>query len=196
MDVAVSTGAKDIFIRSTVLPGTCQQMALEYGIATHSMPEFLSEKTAKDDYEFNDVVTGCQNRDLLDIMFEGQKEFIISTNREAEYGKYVHNAFAAMKVWFFNDAHSFCEASTDMDYKNVRRIALESGYINRQHTMVPGHDGMLGFGGKCLPKDLKAFAHKTENKVLTLISKENAIIRKEAVPASPEESDCCGGGCS
>ena len=39
---------------------------------------------------------------------------------------------------------------------------LLSGYINDTHTHVPGPDGKLGYGGKCFPKDVNAFAKMTE----------------------------------
>ena len=38
-----------------------------------------------------------------------------------------------------------------------------SGYINDTHTYVPGPDGKCGYGGKCFPKDVNAFAKLTEN---------------------------------
>lgn len=187
-----------IFIRSTVLPGTCQQLSLMYGRDVWSMPEFLSEATCKEDFEKNDIVTGCPDFQLLRDIFNDRKHFIQVTNREAEFGKYVHNVFAAVKIHFFNKIYEFCEASTDMDYKNVRDIALVSDYINPMHTMVPGPDGQRGFGGKCLPKDLKAYAFKIEDKILKSIYHENAMMREEGLqtPETFEASDtCCGGGC-
>ena len=33
---------------------------------------------------------------------------------------------------------------------------LLDGRIGNSHVEVPGHDGHLGFGGKCFPKDLNA----------------------------------------
>ena len=39
---------------------------------------------------------------------------------------------------------------------------LLSGYINDTHTYVPGPDGKFGYGGKCFPKDVNAFAKMTQ----------------------------------
>ena len=39
---------------------------------------------------------------------------------------------------------------------------LLSGYINDTHTYVPGPDGKFGYGGKCFPKDVNAFAKMTD----------------------------------
>ena len=35
-------------------------------------------------------------------------------------------------------------------------------YINDTHTFVPGPDGKFGYGGKCFPKDVNAFAKMTQ----------------------------------
>lgn len=197
-ELAVAAGAKDIFVRSTVLPGTCQQLSLMFGENFWAMPEFLSEKTCKEDFERNDIVTGCPDYPLLRAVFNDRKHFIQVTNREAEFGKYAHNVFAAVKIHFFNKIYEFCEASTDMEYVNVRNVALVSDYINSQHTMVPGPDGQRGFGGKCLPKDLKAYAFKIEDNILKSIFHENLTMREEGLepPETREASGgCCGGGC-
>ena len=33
---------------------------------------------------------------------------------------------------------------------------LRDGRIGHSHVQVPGHDGKLGFGGSCFPKDVQA----------------------------------------
>lgn len=33
---------------------------------------------------------------------------------------------------------------------------IRDGRIGHSHIQVPGHDGKLGFGGSCFPKDVKA----------------------------------------
>ena len=35
-------------------------------------------------------------------------------------------------------------------------------FINDTHTYVPGPDGKFGYGGKCFPKDVNAFAKMIE----------------------------------
>ena len=44
----------------------------------------------------------------------------------------------------------------------VHTGVLLSGYINDTHTYVPGPGGKFGYGGKCFPKDVNAFAKMTE----------------------------------
>jgi UDPglucose 6-dehydrogenase len=47
------------------------------------------------------------------------------------------------------------------DWAEVQTGTLLSGYINDMHTYVPGPDGKFGYGGKCFPKDVNAFAKMT-----------------------------------
>lgn len=44
----------------------------------------------------------------------------------------------------------------------MRIGVMSSGYINETRTMVPGPDGMFGYGSKCFPKDVHAAAKNTE----------------------------------
>ena len=48
------------------------------------------------------------------------------------------------------------------DWAKGHTGVLLSGYINDTHTYVSGPDGKLGYGGKCFPKDVNAFAKMTQ----------------------------------
>ena len=48
------------------------------------------------------------------------------------------------------------------NWAKVHTGVLLSGYINDMHTYVPGPDGKFGYGGKCFPKDVNAFAKMTQ----------------------------------
>ena len=57
-----------------------------------------------------------------------------------------------------------------------------SGYINATHTNVPGPDGKFGYGGKCFPKDVKAFINILDNnklqEIITIMDKNNNYYRE------------------
>ena len=80
---------------------------------------------------------------------------------EAELTKYMHNVFGAYKVTYFNACREYCEQMGG-DWRKVHTGMLLSGYINDTHTYVPGPDGKFGYGGKCFPKDVNAFAKMTK----------------------------------
>ena len=143
-----------IFIRTTLLPGTCDKLSRELNKKIYFMPEFLTERTANEDFETQSMIfTG--EIELLKKIFIGKK-YIQMSNIEAEITKYSHNVFGALKVTYFNGIYDICK-KMNLDYNKVRNGILLSSYINAPHTFVPGPDGKLGYGGKCFPKDVNAF---------------------------------------
>lgn len=144
-----------IYIRTTLLPGTCDTLSQETGKNVNFMPEFLTERTSIDDFKKQPMVfTG--DPELLKQIFVN-KEYITMTSLEAEIAKYAHNVFGALKVTYFNGIYALCQEK-NIEYEKVKQGYLLSGYINEPHTMVPGPDGKLGYGGKCFPKDVNAFS--------------------------------------
>ena len=143
-----------IFIRTTLKPGTCDMLSKKYGKSVNFMPEFLTERTAIEDFK-NQPMIFTNNEELLQKIFIG-KAYITMSSLEAEVTKYAHNVFGALKVTYFNGIYEYCK-KLNIDYKNVQQGVLLSGYINRPHTEVPGPDGKFGYGGKCFPKDVNAF---------------------------------------
>ena len=145
---------KCIWIRTTILPGTTEKISKLTGRNVHHMPEFLSERTAIEDFKQQPMIfTG--NVELLEKIFPGKKH-IDMTSAEAEMVKYAHNVFGALKVTYFNCIYDICKKE-GLDYQKVREGVLGSTYINDMHTQVPGPDGKYGYGGKCFPKDVDAF---------------------------------------
>ena len=58
------------------------------------------------------------------------------------------------------------------------------GRIGHSHITVPGHDGKLGFGGSCFPKDIKALIAYSKTLGLELTTLQgawdtNLIVRPE-----------------
>lgn len=141
--------SQNIFIRSTVLPGTNDL----YG--TIAMPEFLTERTAYEDFCRLPILLGPVDRVCVKQLFPG-KEVMFKTNAEAELSKFAHNCFGAMKVTYFNIIADLCE-KLKCDFESVKQGVFLTGYINKDHTMVPGPDGKYGYAGKCFPENMDAF---------------------------------------
>lgn len=142
-----------IFIRTTVLPHTCDTLSKELNKRVYFMPEFLTERTAYEDFCSQAMIFTAEE-ELLAKIFRGKK-YITMTSLEAELVKYAHNVFGAVKVTYFNAIHALCQ-DLNCNYKNIQKGVLLSGYINDTHTYVPGPDGRMGYGGKCFPKDVRA----------------------------------------
>lgn len=171
-----------IFIRTTVLPHTCDNLSKETGKKVHFMPEFLTQRSAYDDFCSQPMIFTAEE-ELLKQIFIG-KEYITMTSLEAEITKYAHNNFGAVKVTYFNTVYALCE-KLGCDYKKIQKGFLASGYINDTHTYVPGPDGQLGYGGKCFPKDIKAMLTLFKNehiaKILKVTNEINSTIRKDNI---------------
>ncbi|MDY6408110.1 MAG: UDP-glucose 6-dehydrogenase [Pseudomonadota bacterium] len=169
-----------VVIRTTMLPGTCDALTQELGREVIFMPEFLTERTAYDDFCHQDVIIAGA-RDILDSIFVSKHRMYMN-NIEAEITKYAHNVFGAVAVTYFNGIYDLC-GRCGADYEHVRKGFLLSGYISPTHTHVPGPDGKTGYGGKCFPKDVNAFAEYTKDiplgELLKMVAHQNKYYRKD-----------------
>lgn len=128
---------------------------LDYDVASN--PEFTREGSAIEDFLHPDrIVIGADTdraRSLLLQLYAADFDCtILATDvKTAEVIKHAANAFLASKVSFINMIADFCEA-VGVD---VAAVAKGVGLDRR----ISPHflDAGLGFGGSCLPKDLKAF---------------------------------------
>jgi nucleotide sugar dehydrogenase len=162
-------GKKVVVIKSTVVPGTTESLAEKYPDMNFVFnPEFLTERKARLDFiNTSRIVLGSNKslankvvEDLYRLRFPYTK--IIKTDfSTAQLIKYMCNCFFATKVSFMNEMYQVCEAING-DWDKALEGFITDGRIGNSHIDVPGHDGDLGFGGKCFPKDLNAMIKKAE----------------------------------
>ena len=152
-----------IIIKSTVIPGTTQSYISKYPkLNIIFNPEFLTERTSRLDFiNASRILLGGaphlaeRVEQLYRIRFPATQ--IIKTDSEsAEFIKYMCNCFFATKVTYMNEMRQMAE-SRSLDWDTIMVGFLSDGRIGNSHVEVPGHDGDLGFGGKCFPKDINAF---------------------------------------
>jgi UDP-glucose 6-dehydrogenase len=139
---------QNVFIRSTVLPGTNDKLG------TIALPEFLTARRAYEDMCKLPIVVG-KNWLVMGQIFPG-KQIIMMANKEAELAKYAHNCHGAIKVTWFNIIRNLADHFA-VDYEQVRRGALLTGFVGEEHTKVPGPDGFFGYGGSCFPNNIESF---------------------------------------
>ncbi len=123
--------------------------------AVASCPEFLREGTAVFDTLNPDrIVIGSDSEKAIKILLELHKplpgERVITDLFSAELIKYTANAMLATKVSFANLISFYCE-KTGADVEKVLDAVGLDKRIGRIF-MNPG----VGYGGSCLPKDVKA----------------------------------------
>jgi len=92
------------------------------------------------------------------------------------------NCFFACKISFMNEMKQIND-KLGTNWKDAINGFISDGRIGNSHIDVPGHDGELGFGGKCFPKDINAIIKKAETlgvdpKVLKATWEKNLEVRK------------------
>ena len=181
-----------IVIKSTVLPKHIIEIDKQISEFIYN-PEFLREKHANQDFiESKLIVFGENNtsaKRLEEIYRDHSKcictDYIYTDAIAASLIKYTINSFLATKVIFFNELHSlFNQSGTSESWDNFILAIANDSRIGNSHMQVPGHDGRLGFGGACLPKDSNAFNIYSEEvgeplSLLKKVIKTNNKIRAE-----------------
>jgi len=127
-----------------------------------SCPEFLREGTALSDTTHPDrVVIGSDSQKAIDKLLElhqplGGKR-VITNLASAELIKYTANAMLATKISFANLISFYCQ-KTGADVEAV----LDAVGMDRRIGRIFMNPG-LGYGGSCLPKDVKAIVYTGKN---------------------------------
>lgn len=151
-----------VVLKSTTLPQTTQNLCTQYSLNIVHNPEFLTARTALQDFENQKhIVIGlCESNkdDTLHSFYKKHypnSDISVVSSTESELMKLAVNNFYATKIQFFNEVWCMCD-SLNIEYNSVKNLMLKNGWINPMHTNVPGPDNKLSFGGMCFPKDVSA----------------------------------------
>jgi GDP-mannose 6-dehydrogenase len=154
-----------VAIRSTVLPGTCEEILGALGssaaVSIVSNPEFLREGAAVRDFmEPSLLVVGGSDpdavREVADLYASLPVEPSLVSLRTAEMIKYACNTFHAVKITFANEIGTL-SAELGIDPAEVMDTLCRDVRLNISAAYLkPG----FAFGGSCLPKDLRALVHR------------------------------------
>lgn len=203
------TGAAVIVGKSTVPVGTAADLGTRArGLARPGVdlevawnPEFLREGFAVADSLHPDrivvgVEEGSGRAELLlgqlyaDLLDDGVP-FIVTDLQTAELVKVSANAFLATKISFINAIAEVCEAAG----ADVRVLADALGHDPRigRRFLNAG----LGFGGGCLPKDIRAFMSRAgelgASHALTFLREVDSINMRRRARMVELATHACGG---
>jgi UDPglucose 6-dehydrogenase len=170
-----------VAVKSTVVPGTTDRVVLPilerhsgkrageaFGIGMN--PEFLTEGRAIHDFMNPDriVVGGIDGRsqDCIEALYESFDRAVIvrTNNTTAEMIKYASNALLATMISFSNELANLCTSLGGTDIKDVMAGVHASDYLSVTDPaggriaapITKFLEAGCGFGGSCLPKDVKA----------------------------------------
>lgn len=156
-----------VVYRSTMRPGTTEELIAPIFHETLNgdtgvvdlvyNPEFLRESTAiRDFFEPPKVVVGTadgNHNSTIDQWIDTITAPTFYTRyRDAEFVKFVDNAFHALKVCYANEVGRV-GAHLGLDTKKIHDIFVADTKLNiSPYYFNPGN----AFGGSCLPKDVRA----------------------------------------
>lgn len=202
-------GKHVIFGKSTVPVGTAaelQQMANELApegteVEISWNPEFLREGFAvKDTITPDRIVLGTRDenttaeevaREVYATPLASGTPFVITDLQTAELVKVSANAFLATKISFINAVSEVCE----LVGVDVVKLADAIGYDDRIGRKFLGAG--LGFGGGCLPKDIRAFMARAgelgADQALTFLREVDAINMRRRDRMVTLAREACGG---
>lgn len=190
-----------VVVKSTVIPGTTGHTVLQileknsgknagvdFGLAMN--PEFLTEGQAIQDFMFPDrIVLGGIDEKSISLLQKLYSPFdcpkIITNPITAEMIKYVSNCMLATQISFSNEIANLCSALEDVDVVDVMAGLHSSYYLSPttsdgrriQAPITSFLEAGCGFGGSCLPKDVKAIVSYGE-KVGISMSLLKTVIEK------------------
>ena len=108
---------------------------------------------------FADLLTTSSKKEKIEVIF--------MTSKQAESVKLFSNTYLAMRVAFFNELHMFSSINNISAKAIIEGICLDSrigsGYNNPS----------FGYGGYCLPKDVKQLSSELRNTNAPLIKNIN-----------------------
>ena len=165
-----------VVVKSTVTPGTTRDVVkqalektsdlaagLDFGLCMN--PEFLRQGSAIEDTLHPDrVVVGEYDKrsgkvleELLNDFYEHSVPILKMGLESAEMVKYASNSFLATKISYANEMANVCERVPGVDVSKVM------AGVGLDHRITPQFlNAGAGFGGSCLPKDVKALCKFAE----------------------------------
>ena len=179
------TEAKLVIIRSTILPGTTEQLQGTTDIPIIFVPEFGFEDTMYDDLKNPDyyligITEKSQNMtDLAIKILPPAKSYEVMLATEAEFAKYFTNIWGCFQVTLANTLYDWAGEY----YDKALRGALKHKNLPKWGWKILDR-GFRGYSGKCLPKDIKAGISATDNVIWKVIDNYNEKLLEENVSSS------------
>ncbi|WP_269453241.1 UDP-glucose dehydrogenase family protein [Yinghuangia sp. ASG 101] len=163
-------------------------------------PEFLREGHAvQDTLKPDRLVVGVRSeaaearlREVYAPLIDAEVPFLVTDFATSELVKVSANAFLSTKISFINAMAEVCEAAG----ADVTQLSRALSYDPRIGGLFL--NAGLGFGGGCLPKDIRAFMARAGelgvDQALTFLREVDAINMRRRFKMVDLAREACGGG--
>jgi UDPglucose 6-dehydrogenase len=169
-----------LIIKSTVLYSNLEQYVEKLNIVYN--PEFLNQNTAADDFKNQHCIILGGRIDHVRIVedlycdefdLNNDAKFEHCSIKEAAEIKYMHNAYHAYKVLFWN----YVQEQTGNSRKIFNMYSKITGNTNEMSRVCA--DGRPGYGGCCFPKDVNALQNDKPHKLTEFMCDYNYDLRED-----------------
>ena len=174
-----------VVVKSTLTPDIVRDLFQVYQghLRLIFSPEFITESSKELDATYPSMIilsgeymtcvelrTFYEHHSVVDRPGQRVK---IADYVDAAMVKYTINTFLALKVAFFNQIHEVFTRENGQplhqeDWAAFINLVSTDPRIGTSHMNVPGPDLQYGYGGRCFPKDVKAFIEYGSGKLSIL----------------------------
>ena len=170
---AINSNNADIFIiKSTILPGSTEQLRKITGKRIIFSPEYYGGTQHCNNFNFDFTILGGEKEDcikvqhLLQNVYDARHHFFIVDAKTAELVKYMENSWLATKVSFCIQFYNIAQQA-GVDYETLRELFVLDPRVNPSHTVVyPDHPY---WDSHCLNKDVPTIAFKYDAPLLNAV---------------------------
>ena len=181
VDVINSNNADIFIIKSTILPGSTDQLKEITGKRIIFSPEYYGGTQHCNNFDFSFTILGGDKKDCLQVqqllqnVYDARHSFHIVDSKTAELLKYMENSWLATKVSFCSQFYNIAQ-QCGVDYETLRELFILDPRINPSHTFV--YDEHPYWDSHCLNKDVPTIANAFDAELLKAIINFNEKQKK------------------